>query len=325
MKTKLLLLAIFCTFKIFAQNDTTVVDVTKDIKEAASENQPVKVFYDQRLINVNTVEVLHKGIMEFKVSHHFGDIAGDNGGIKYFFGLDHASDVRIGFHIGLTDKLNIVASRTRGDEQIVGDNNLRVGSVQQLWELGLKYQFMRQMENDPKHPFSLTVYVNDVVSSMRPTTAPLKESAYSNFADRNSQLVQLMLARKFGNVSLQISPTYLHTNYVMAGDHNGLFALGGALRMPLTKKFFLIADYYNSFVSQESRGTADRHNIPLHDVFGIGIEILTEGHIFHMNFTNATNILENRFLTRTVTSWGDGQFRWGFTISRRFVLFRSKK
>src|ERR1700674_1588744 len=106
MKSKLLLLAILCTFKMFAQNDTTVVDITKDIKEAGKENQPVKVFYDQRLINANTVEVLHKGIMEFKVSHHFGDIGGENGGVKYFYGLDHASDVRIGFNIGLTDKLN---------------------------------------------------------------------------------------------------------------------------------------------------------------------------------------------------------------------------
>ena len=325
MKTKLLLLAIFCSVKIFAQNDTTVMDITKDIKVAELENQPVKVFYDQRLINANTVEVLHKGMMEFKVSHHFGDIAGDNGGIRFFYGLDHASDVRIGFHIGLTDKLNIVASRTRGDEKIVGDNNLRVGSVQQLWELGLKYQFMRQMENDPKHPFSLTIYANEVVSSMRPTTSPLKESSFNDFSDRMSQLVQLMLARKFGNVSLQVSPTYLHTNYVISGDHKGLFAIGGALRLPISKKFFLIADYYHSFFSQETRDTANRHNIHLHDVFGIGIEILTEGHIFHVNFTNATNILENRFLTRTVTSWGDGQFRWGFTISRRFVLVKSKK
>ena len=55
------------------------------------------------------------------------------------------------------------------------------------------------------------------------------------------------------------------------------------------------------------------HGFTFHDVFGIGVEILTAGHVFHLNFTNARNILENRFLAHTTGSWGEGQFRWGFT------------
>ncbi|HQV60653.1 MAG TPA: DUF5777 family beta-barrel protein, partial [Chitinophagaceae bacterium] len=63
-------------------------------------------------------------------------------------------------------------------------------------------------------------------------------------------------------------------------------------------------------------------NIRFFDPLGVGFEILTSGHIFRLNFTNATEIVENRFIPRTITSWGKGQFRWGFTISRNFTLWR---
>jgi hypothetical protein len=60
-------------------------------------------------------------------------------------------------------------------------------------------------------------------------------------------------------------------------------------------------------------------------VLGVGFEILTAGHVFHLNFTNATNVLENRFIPRTLTRWSKGQFRWGFTLARNFILFKEKK
>ena len=243
--------------------------------------------------------------------------------------MDNAADVKISFQIGLGNRLNIVAARTRGDEGSVGDNDVRVGPIQKMWELGLKYQFLKQ-ENDSKHPVSITAYVNTVVSSM--DTAGINRAAYEEVdfgngtANRWSQLVQLMIARRFGNISLQLSPTYVHTGYVVKGkDDKSIFALGGGLRLPITKKFFLIADYFHTFRSQESKDFLESHDIHLHDVLGVGVEILTEGHVFHMNFTNARNILENRFIPRTYSSWGDGQWRWGFTISRNFILFRDKK
>lgn len=340
MKGTFLLLSCLIGYATFAQNDSTsVTDTTKEISSAATgkkkwaDDEPaLKVFYGQRLINANTVEVLHKGVMEFRVTHNFGDIGGDNGGVKHFFGLDNAADIKIGFQVGIGKRLNILASRTRGDQGSVGDapgtpGRILVGELQQLWELGLKYQFLKQEKNDPKHPFSLTVFANTVVSSMDTVNkAVFKERSFNNFTDRLSEVVQLMIARRFGNVSVEIIPTYVHTNYVVSdADEKDLFALGGGVRLPITKSFFLIADYFHTFRSSESKNFLNSHNIHSNDVFGVGVEILTAGHIFHMNFTNATDILENRFIPRTHTSWGDGQFRWGFTISRNFMLFRDKK
>src|SRR5690348_9132053 len=103
MKGKLLVLGILMSLKILAQNDSTVVIKDSEIKAKPMDQPPMKLFYSQRIINMNTVEVLNKGIMEFRVTHNFDDIAGKDGGIKKFFGLDAATDVKIGFQIGLSD------------------------------------------------------------------------------------------------------------------------------------------------------------------------------------------------------------------------------
>lgn len=295
----------------FAQDEQIIIK-TPQKAEAAD----TKVFYSQKLINTKTVEVLHKGILEFNVAHNFGDIGGDNGGVENFFGLDNASDVRIGFQVGLSNKLNLVLSRTRG-----------AGVVKQMWEGGLKYQLLKQKENDPTHPFSLTIFANDVISSQPEVPDSLKEeNSYLDIGQRQSQVVQLLIARKFGNVSFQLNPLYLHTGLVIPNDQASIFALGAGIRLPVSKKIILIADYFHPFRSEStSQYFNDSLGVKFYDPFGIGLEILTEGHVFHINFTNAKEILENRFIRRTTSSWGKGEFRWAFTISRNFILFRDKK
>lgn len=336
MKKLLTLFFLFAGFVSIAQIDSSTEKAMKELDKWApqgkSQKNVVKVFYSQKLINANTVEMMHKGAMEFKVIHNFYDIAGKQGGIHNFFGLDNAADVKIVFQVGLTNKLNVVGGRTRGDQY---------QSVVELWELGFKYKFMEQLENDSHHPISLAAYVNTVASAGKATTTVNKETSFGNFSDRLSQLVQLMIARKFGKMSLQLSPTFLHTNLVVPGDDHSLFALGAAVRVPITKTMFFIADWFHPFRSQRSKdslnATAELNRNPTtkeipydqfgagYDVLGVGLEIVTVGHIFHLNFTNATNILENRFIPRTLTSWGKGQYRWGFTIARNFILFRDKK
>jgi hypothetical protein len=321
MKGKLLLLSCLCFFRLAAQNDSTTVDVSKEMEAKKSltpeeEKPALKVFYGQRLINANTVEVLRKGVMEFRVIHNFSDIAGTDGGIRHFFGLDDAFDVKIGFQIGLTDHLNILLARSRG-----------ASAVSQIWELGLKQQFMHQELHDPSHPFSFTVFANITASAVHANHNTFSETNFNGFGDRLSECVQLMIAKKIGSISLQLNPTFVNRHYVIPGDDKGIFAIGAGVRVPLSKKLVLIADYFHSFRSQQSKDVyaSLSPSVKFYDPLGVGFEILTQGHVFHVNFTNSTDILENKFITRTTKSWGKGQFRWGFTISRNFILFRDKK
>jgi len=302
MKQFIFFIALYVSTSSFAQEDSVSIKTPQKAEGIAT-----KVFYSQKIINTKSVEVLKKGVLEFNVAHNFGDIGGDNGGIRRFYGLDNSTDVRIGFQLGLSDKFNLVAARAKGL------------TVTQQWELGIKWQLLQQMENDPQHPLSLTIYANDVVSAQQRTTNP--ETSFEDFGDRHSQILQLILARKFGKVSFQLNPLYLHTSHVVPYDNKNIFALGGAIRIPLSKKIVILADYFHPFRSQRSVDSLGKFYDPL----GIGFEIVTEGHVFHLNFTNALEILENRFIRKTVTNWGDGEFRWAFTISRNFMLFRDKK
>lgn len=308
MKKGIFIAVLFFSIRLFAQNDPVVID------EKKAEQTATKVFYSQKVINTKSAEVLRKGVLEFNVAHSFGDIAGDNGGSRRFFGLDNATDIRIGFQVGLSDKVNLILARAKGL------------FITQLYELGLKWQMMQQMENDPRHPVSLTLHVNNVVAAQkRSTGSDTLATSFKNFGDRHSQVIQLMIARKMGKVSLQLNPLYLHSNLAEYNENEGIFALGGAIRLPLSKKIVILADYFHPFRSQQSRDFFEANGIKFYDPLGIGVEILTEGHVFHLNFTNATEIQENRFIRRTVTRWGDGAFRWTFTISRNFILFRDKK
>lgn len=301
-----------------AQVDSSANNLMNELEtkpSAPKGKAPVKVFLAQRLINANTVEMLPAGHFEFKVVHNFGDASGRNGGIRSAFGLDGSTDIKIAFLYGITKNFNVIVSRNKGD-----------GQVFTLWEMGFKYKFLEQREHDPSHPISLAVFANGVSSSQRASTDSTRENYYRKTSDRQSQTLQLMIARKFGKwFSLQLNPTYVHTNYVINNDVPNVFAMGAALRVPIYKRFVFIADYFHPFRPQHTIDAYKLKGINFYDVLGVGLELVTAGHIFHVNFTNTTNILENRFIPHTTTSWKKGQYRWGFTITRDFVLHRSKK
>jgi hypothetical protein len=331
MKRTIIFISLLFSINCFAQ-DSTMNQLTQGMNTTAdSSRRPVKIFEGERLINTNTTELIGKGKMDFRVIHNFYDIGGSGGGLKNFFGFDNAADIKIGFEIGLGKRLDILAARTRGGEPY----NNRFSGVKKIWELGLKWKLMEQTEGTG-HPLSMALFVNNTIASMqtpifeRVSLGDSAETNYKSFSERQSQVVQLMIAHKAGNVSLQVSGTFVHRNRIIVGDDKSIFALGGAIRIPLSKKLAFIVDYVHPFHSQSSKdffntiSSTVPQKIKFHDPLGIGFEILTAGHVFHVNFTNAVEILENRMIPRTVTSWGDGQFRWGFTISRTFVLWREK-
>jgi hypothetical protein len=292
-------------------------------KPAAPEQKPVKIFNSERAIVSNTTEPVGRGKMQFVVVHYFDDLAGSNGGLKNFFGLDNSMDVKIGFNIGLTDRLDLTIARAKSGHP---RPQLR---MEKIYELALKYQLMRQLENDPSHPFAMSFFFSNTISAM--DTAKTNFYDFKDFGDRMSQVYQLIIAKKFGKVSLQVSPTLIRQGYLINNDlQRTMFALGGTVRFPVSKSFNMIVDYIHPFRSKESEDAFKsisnfNPGIKFYDPLGIGFEILTSGHVFHLNFTNATQVQEARFIPYNVKSWGEGEFRWGFSIARSFVLWRPKE
>ena len=278
------------------------------------ETKPVQIFSSTKTINARTTEVIGNGKLDFNITHNFGDLAGSNGGIKRFFGLDNASDIRISFTVGIGDNFDAGIARAKG-----------AGPQQQLYELSGKYRFLQQRENDPTHPLSVALFANMVIAASPENLFPNQDNSYDGLGERMSNVLQLILAKKMGKISLQLNPTVLTRGYAISYDKKSMFALGGAVKVPLGGRVNLLLDYFHPFRSDASKDSFRvNDNIRFYDPLGVGFEILTSGHIFRLNFTNATEILENRFIPRTITSWGKGQFRWGFTISRKFTVWRKK-
>jgi len=300
MKSILSLAALFISLQLLAQD----------------EKKPVEIFSSEKAINANTPETVGKGRMAFKVAHNFGDIGGSGGGINQFFGLDNSTDVRIAFQVGLGKHFDVIAGRSKGASQ-----------QQRLWELGVKYKFMEQRENDPSHPLSVALFANMVASSNKASAFPNLDHSFRSFSDRLSNTFQLIIAKKMGKVSVQLDPTLVTRSYSISYDQKTFFALGGAIKVPVVKnRLNLLVDYFHVFRREAVEDSFRvNNNIRFYNPLGIGFEVLTPGHIFRLNFTNATELLENRFIPRTISSWGKGQFRWGFTISRNFVIWRDKK
>jgi len=82
----------------------------------------------------------------------------------------------------------------------------------------------------------------------------------------------------------------------------------------------LIVDYFYVFKEEAVRDYFEANGLLFYNPLGIGLEVETGGHVFHVTFTNSTAILENQFIPYTTSSWTKGQFRWGFIISRTFAF-----
>ena len=242
--------------------------------------------------------------------------------------------MRIGFDIGLTSRLDISLAHAKGDEHVMRVDTLPVSPQvlpqpqyppRKLYEMALKYQLLRQYENDPSHPIALSLYVQTNVSTQTATKTPNYTTSYENFGDRFSEVFQIILAKKIKKVSIQLNPTLVHYHYVPTYDEPTTFALGGAVRVPVSKHLAILVDYFHPFISDTKKNNYyDQFIIKFKDPLSIGFEIITAGHNFHLNFTNTTAILENQFIPYTTSAWTKGQFRWGFNLSRKFVLWRPK-
>jgi hypothetical protein len=288
------------------------VELENELTATTAAHEKVSAtFKSTRLINGHTNETIHKSELDFKVDHRFGDIAGSNGGLRQFFGLDNSTDIRIGFEYGLSDRLTIGLARAKG-----------ATTVQQLYEGSLKYKLLEQTV-DGHVPVAITLFGSSTIAAARANREDLTSAtAYENFGDRMNYVAQMIIARKFNsNFSFVITPTYVHRNFTVFRDQNDLFAIGAGGRAKLSKRMALVIDYFLPFRNDEDQAYLERvGNRKFYNPLGVGLEIETGGHVFHLNFTNATAIQEVQFIPETTSSWTKGQYRWGFGISRRFTL-----
>lgn len=280
------------TSKKVSQKGSSADSLLNAMSPDDKHEEVIGAFKATRLILSATTQTVKKNNLNFLVIHRFGDIGTSTGGARTLFGLDAVNDVYIGFEYGLSDNLNIDFGRS---------------TIGQLIELGLKYAVLHQTA-DNSSPVAITL-LGDY--GVRPY------GSFTSFSDRNSYLGQVIVSRKFSSrFSFQVSPIFVRDNTPipdLPGNEQQFFSLSGAARYKVTKHMSIVVDYEHPF-SSFRRNSGNGFEDPL----GFGIEVETGGHVFTLNITNARAVSEINSLSGSQSSFGRGQFRLGFTISRMF-------
>ncbi|MGZ3776404.1 MAG: DUF5777 family beta-barrel protein [Mucilaginibacter sp.] len=304
---KYILLFVFLLMSagLMAQNSnpgkkTTSADSLFNAMNGDNKGDNTVIFESSRLILSQSTETIKKNNFNFLVIHRFGDFAGNDGGGKTFFGLDAISDVYIGFEYGLTDDLNIDLGRSA----------IPYGGG--LVTLELKYALLHQT-NDDSSPLAISLVGE---TGLRPY------GAFATFGDRVSYFGQAIFARKFSHAfSLEIAPSIIQNNLPVpnvAGSTQNIFSVNATARLKVTKLMGIVLDYAHPFSSfRNANGFSD----PL----GVGIQVVTGGHVFTLNITNARSVSEINYLSSTTADYARGQYRLGFTISRMFDFNHKEK
>jgi Membrane bound beta barrel domain (DUF5777) len=246
------------------------------------------------LVNSHTVEITGKGSMDFRINHRFAPV---NLGFYELFGLDNAS-MRMSFDFGLSKNLMVGIGRSTYYKEYDGF---------------IKYRLMHQKTGNGGAPLSITW-----VGALAHRTFKYDPSLKVSGSDRNVYTTQLLLARKFNeHTSLQISPTYTHYNRTinLTGGGTDLFSVGFLARQKVSKRVSINAEYF--LQTTKFNGS--------YDALSIGVDINTGGHVFQIHFTNSTGMNEHTFIHETTGTWGNGDIRLGFNISRIFNISKKSR
>lgn len=282
MKIRFIITFILLGLLSYAQDDLlSEIDVNDEDSSAVNS-----VFKGLKIINFESTKMVTKGGFYFVVSHRFGSV---QNGFKTLFGLDEAV-THLNFIYGLTDEINISASRS---------------SNQKIYELATKFRLAKQTET---HPVSVVIYTSILANTALSTdNLPKLE-----FKHRLSYVAQILISRKFSEaLSLQLSPTFFHDNYVSNDEQDNSqygLVLGG--RYKLGKRWSLNIEYG----AHLNRASNALYNNPL----SVGFDIETGGHVFQLHFTNSQFMNPNGVFANSTGDWTDGDFYFGFNISRSF-------
>jgi len=281
---------------VFAQNVAAQDDLLALVDSTDSRQEPVTgAFKSSRVINGHSMEFIGRNVLDVRILHRFGVI---KDGIGELFGLDQAS-MRLGFDYGITKNLTIGIGRSTLAKELDGF---------------VKYRPLQQSKGKRNIPVSVVLVAGSTIATAR--FSP--DTEHTATRHRMAYYTQVIIGRKFNDLfSLQLSPTYVHRNAVPAAtDFNDTYAIGIGSRLKLSRRVAFVADYHYVVSGLDK----DVYKNPL----SLGFDIETGGHVFQLHFSNATGMNEKAFITNTTNSWGRGEIRFGFNLSRVFTIGKKK-
>ena len=274
---------LICTLIVFSQ-DELLSEIDTVIEEPTYASA---VFKGLKVINFESTKLVAKKGFNFIVSHRFGTV---KNGFQNLFGLDEAV-THLNFVYGLSDNINISASRS---------------SNQKIYEVATKFRLVNQQAG--KIPFTVVGYTSVLANtSLETDNLPKLE-----FKHRLSYVAQLLVSRKMNNnLSLILSPTFFHDNYLTDDfQENSQYGVGFGGRYKLGKRWSLNTEYGVHLNRSE--------NSLYKNPFSIGVDLETGGHVFQLLFTNSQSMNTNGVFGTSTGEWGESDVYFGFNLARSF-------
>ena len=283
MKKFLTTLFLLFTVLLFSQDDLlSEIDTATEKPLYASA-----VFKGLKVINFESTKLVAKGGFNFIVSHRFGTV---KNGFQNLFGLDEAV-THLNFVYGLSEHINISASRS---------------SNQKIYEVATKFRLVNQQAG--KMPFTVVGYTSVLAN----TALDSDNLPKLEFKHRLSYVAQLLVSRKMNkNLSLILSPTFFHDNYLTDDfQDNSQYGVGFGGRYKLGKRWSLNTEYGVHLNRSE--------NSLYKNPFSVGVDLETGGHVFQLLFTNSQSMNTNGVFGTSTGDWGESDVYFGFNLARSF-------
>lgn len=283
-----------CILGMLIQTTAQTIDLFAENTNTVTKDIATGTFKTTRIVNGQSIENVGEGVLDFRILHRFGAI---NQGGYNFFGLDQAT-MRLGLDYGITKKLMIGIGRSTFEKQFDGF---------------IKYKVLSQQTGEHNIPLSISYAGTAIYKSLKEATATYQPYV----SDKFSFAHQILFARKFNDqFSLQLTPTLLHYNIVEnVNIPNDFYSLGIGFRQRISKRVNITTEYYYRYHKLDG----------YYDPLSVGVDIETGGHVFQLHVSNSTGMTERTFINETAGSWGKGDLRFGFNISRVFTLKKPKE
>ena len=284
---------LFLVCFLLISNSLFSQDSLEDILGSTSSSaKPISTtFSSTRIVNSHSVEMIPKGVGEFRISHRFGTI---EEGFYDIFGLDQAK-IRLGYDYGITDKIMVGFGRN---------------SHKKVYDIFGRFSFLNQTI-DNSTPITLQYLF---ASSMK----TLRYGKKIPFMQRFAQINQVLIAKKINNLSLQIMPSIMIHEYEDY-DKKIFSGVGAAARYLVGKRVAINVEYFARLRHNEN-GSQEFNRIfnENYNSLGLGIDIEAGGHVFQFHFSNTNTMNEQAFMFETDKTWEKGEICFGFNILREF-------
>lgn len=295
MKNSRLLLVVFLLLlgHSNAISQSLLDEVEKEVEQEKSFAEAT--FKTTILALGQSVQTRSQGTMELSANSRFWNIPQRTQGF-----LADRMSTRFGISYALSNRLT---------------TGLGITTFDGIFDGYAKYRIMKQVANGKGSPFTITLFQN-----MSIRTNPNRSiNASDGFSDKLSFTTQALIARKFTrNLSLQLSPTFIHRNSTRnPSDDTDHFALGigGRYRIgghvSVSSEYYYLANPLNSITS--------------FDAFAIGVNWELTDLMLQFHLTNAPNMAEDAFITQTRNNFNtrDGNLFFGFNAT--FILHFKKE